>query len=521
MNTLSWKEVDDMFYLPADHFFPRLIPEAVTYKDVSLKTNKSEIAPSKTDTSTTIGNEITLSNPIISSDMDTVTEEDMAIAMALNWWLWLIHSNLPPEKQVKMVAKVKFHVNGIIRNPITVHPAMEIGEILNLKEEKGYRFSTFPVIDEEWKLLWLLSSEMVKDRFKTKKVYEVMKIRENVLTIDEAELWKDPIAVANSFFDENIWINKLLVVNKNDILLWLITVSDIDKIMKESTSMLKPTRDSEHRLRVWATLFIFRKEDGSIDGEKVIHHVDALVDKWVDIVAVSTAHGHTKDVWEMVELIRQAYPELSIIAGNVTSAEWVEFLIQKWANTIKIGQWPGSICTTREVAWVWIPQMTALYVCSKISRHLGWTILADGGITSSWDMVKALTLADGVMCGSLLAGCPESPWEIIEIDGKLYKSYRWMGSKEAMDAWSAARYGHIKKWLKWTPEGISAMKELTWPANEVLRILHWGIQSGLGYLWAENLSQLRFNARYVRMSWAWQTESKPHSVVEVKKVGKN
>ena len=243
-----------------------------------------------------------------------------------------------------------------------------------------------------------------------------------------------------------------------------------------------------------------------------------LVERGVDVVAVSTAHGYSKGVGEAVKLIREAFPKLPIIAGNVTSASAVEYLADAGANIIKVGQGPGSICTTRIVAGVGIPQLTALYVCSRAARKRGVTLLADGGITKSGDIVKALTLAEAVMCGGMFAGCAEAPGEVLEIGGKLYKHYRGMGSAAAMKAGSAARYGHDKSDAarKAAPEGIEALKESCGPLERVLTLLIGGIQSGMGYLGAAHLGQLREAARYSRVSPAGMKEAAPHDVVEVK-----
>jgi IMP dehydrogenase len=246
--------------------------------------------------------------------------------------------------------------------------------------------------------------------------------------------------------------------------------------------------------------------------------VQALVERGVDAVAVSTAHGHTKGVGETVRLVRDLFPDLPIIAGNVTTGSGVEFLSDAGANCVKVGQGPGSICTTRVVAGVGIPQMTALYVASTAARRKGVSILADGGISKSGDIVKALTLADAVICGGLLAGCAEAPGEILEISGKIYKQYRGMGSLAAMQSGSAARYGHAVKdtTRKISAEGVEALKEVAGPADKVLGQLIGGIQSGMGYLGARNLTELRQRARYIRVSPAGQRESGTHDIVELK-----
>jgi IMP dehydrogenase len=244
-----------------------------------------------------------------------------------------------------------------------------------------------------------------------------------------------------------------------------------------------------------------------------------MVEQGLDAIAVSTAHGHTKGVGDATTLIRENFPSLTIIAGNVTSGEGVEFLANAGANAIKVGQGPGSICTTRVVAGVGIPQMTALYTASKSASKNGVSIIADGGISKSGDIVKALTLSDAVICGGLLAGCKEAPGRIIEIEGKFYKQYRGMGSLEAMKQGSASRYGHKKEdvALKSTAEGIEALKEVAGSTKETIETLVGGIRSGLGYLGAKNLSALKENARYIKVSTAGQKESGTHDVIEIKR----
>jgi len=296
-----------------------------------------------------------------------------------------------------------------------------------------------------------------------------------------------------------------------------VTSSDVERITAEAKSLRKPARDSAFRLVVGAALSPVRKPNGELDRDKIIAHIGNLVDEAIDCVAVSTAHGHTAGVGDVVRLIRDAFPDLTIIAGNVTSGAGVDFLAERGANAIKVGQGPGSICTTRIVAGVGIPQLTALYVASRGATARGIKIIADGGITKSGDIVKALTLADAVILGGLLAGCREAPGEIMEINGKVYKQYRGMGSLSAMKAGSAARYGHDKedKTRKLTAEGIEALKEVSGSADDVLGTLIGGVHSGMGYLGARTLPELRAKARYMRVSPAGQKEASPHDVIEV------
>lgn len=510
--------IDDRYYLPADAFFKAQGTTGVTYDDISLATQFSDVLPRDTDLSTHLSDRIRLNVPILSSDMDTVTEGRMAIAMAQNGGMGIIHYNLPLEQQSKEVAKVKHHIHGVIQQPITVQPSESVGDVLEMIERKRYGFRTFPVVDERGFLVGLLSSSIVKDRYRSRKVVDAMTPLADVLTINERSLSRDPIKEADRFFTEHIGIHKLIVVDDQGRLKGLVTASDIEQILQESKLRQKPNRDSQFRLVVAAAVPTLRKPDGSLDRDRVLFHVSSLVKESVDAVAVSTAHGFTEGVGEMVRLIRREFKDLTLIAGNVTSAAGVEFLAKAGADAIKIGQGPGSICTTRIVAGVGIPQVTALHVASRAAKRTGARIIADGGLTKSGDIVKALTLADAVICGSLLAGCPEAPGEILEINGKRYKQYRGMGSHAAMKAGSATRYGHLKtdSTRKVAAEGIEALKEVSHSVNDVLAELVGGVQSGMGYLGARTLRELRSRARYIRVSPAGQREAAPHDVVEIK-----
>jgi IMP dehydrogenase len=509
---------DTDFYLPAERFFPANLPVALTFDDVSLATLYSDILPRDADTGTRLAERLHLSIPVVSSDMDTVTESRMAIAMALNGGLGLIHYNMPAKEQVKEVARVKRHIHGLIQDPITVTPDQLIGDILALVEVKKYGFRTFPVLDAAGKLVGLLPGSAVRERYKARSVAQAMTPRGELLTLNARQLQPDPIKAADAFFTEHVGIHKMLVVDDHDHLRGLVTFSDVDRIMTDSKSRRKPARDADFRLVVGAAIAPVRLPDGTLDRETILAHVGHLVEENIDAVAISTAHGHTAGVGDMVKMIRAAFPTLAIIAGNVTSGAGVDFLAACGADTIKVGQGPGSICTTRIVAGVGIPQLTALYVASRAARARGVRLLADGGITKSGDIVKALTLADGVILGGLLAGCREAPGEIMEINGKLYKQYRGMGSLAAMKAGSAARYGHDKTDAarKLTAEGIEALKEVSGSADDVLANLVGGLQSGMGYLGAKDLPTLREKARYIRVSPAGQKEAAPHDVIEIK-----
>lgn len=506
------------FFPDADTFFRANLPVGLTFDDISLATRYSDILPRDATLSVSLSPSLHLQIPILSSDMDTVTESAMAICMALNGGLGLLHYNMTDEAQIKEVARVKNHIHGFIREPIKVTAEQKIGEVLDLISRKNFGFSTFPVVDETNRLLGLLSGRCVKERYRDYSVREAMTPRAEVFALPESAIRENPIEAADTFFTQHIGINKLLIVDDQDRLCGLFTLSDIERIEDEATRVVKPARDGRFRLMCGAAIASHRKADGSLDANRIVTHVGHLVEEGVDAVAVSTAHGFSSGVGECVRLLRSQFPELTLIAGNVTGADGVAFLAEAGANCIKIGQGPGSICTTRVVAGVGIPQMTALYVASREAAKQGVTILADGGITKSGDIVKALTLADGVICGGLLAGCDEAPGQIIEINGKLYKQYRGMGSREAMKVGSAARYGHDKKdaTAKAAPEGIEALKESVGPLDSVLREVIGGIQSGMGYLGARDLPALRKNARYIQVSPAGHREAAPHDVITVK-----
>jgi len=432
----------------------------------------------------------------------------------------LIHYNMSEKDQLKEVARVKNHVHGLIQEPITMSPEMSIGDVMKKIRDKGYGFHTFPVVDANGIFVGLLLGRVVKDRYSSTKVADAMIRPDEVYSIQEKDLGGDPIGTADRFFDENMGIHKLLVLDDAMHLKGMFTLTDIERIKEEASRDRKPARDSNFRLVCGAAISATRKSDGSLHREKILGHVHELVRLGIDAIAVSTAHGHSVGVGETVKLLRSEFGRsLTIIAGNVTSGGGVEYLADSGADVIKVGQGPGSICTTRIVAGVGIPQLTALYVASRAAAARGVKILADGGLTKSGDIVKALTLADAVICGGLLAGCRESPGHVMEIDGKLYKQYRGMGSLEAMKAGSAARYGHDasdKRFQKAAAEGIEALKEVSGTLDDVLKALAGGVQSGMGYIGAPNLAELKTKARYIRVSPAGMREAAPHDVIEVK-----
>ena len=513
----KFSRIDDQFYQNADAFFRAHSSEGLTYDDVTLATLYSDVLPKDTQLETRLADGLELNIPVVSADMDTVTESRMAIAMALNGGLGLLHYNMVEREQLSEVSRVKNHVHGLIQDPIKVAPDQLIAEVLEMIDKRKFAFGTFPVVDASGVLIGLLPGHVVKPRYARRKVGEALTPRSQVHTIHKKELGNDPIARADRFFSDHPGIHKLLVVDNDDRLHGLFTMSDVERITQEKKAQFKPARDAHFRLLCGAAVSATRNAFGELDRDRILTHVEALVERGVDAIAVSTAHGFSKGVGDTVRLVRDAFKKLPIIAGNVTSAAGVEFLANSGASCVKVGQGPGSICTTRIVAGVGIPQLTALYLCSKAAKERKVSLLADGGITKSGDIVKALTLSHGVLCGGLLAGCPEAPGQIMEIGSKLYKQYRGMGSQAAMKAGSAARYGHTKDSArKVAAEGVEALKEVSGSVDTILTQLIGGIQSGMGYLGAKDLRDLQRKARYIRVSAAGQREASPHDVVEVK-----
>ena len=348
--TNSAEAFDADFYQSADAFFAANRPVGLTFDDVSLATRFSDILPKDADPTTALSEQVVLPIPVLSSDMDTVTESRMAIAMALNGGLGLIHYNMPAREQVKEVARVKRHIHGLIQDPITVKPDQYVGDVLDLIESRNFDFRTFPVVDDAGKLVGLLSGSTVRERYRSKTVAEAMSLRADIHTVHSSSLSSDPIKAADEFFTQHVGIHKMLVVDDSDHLRGLATFSDVERITSEANARRRAARDSDFRLIVGAALSPIRHPDGSLDRDRIIEHVGHLVDEAIDCVAVSVAHGHSAGVGDMVKLVRGAFPDLTIIAGNVTSAAGVEYLADCGANAIKVGQGPGSICTTRIVA---------------------------------------------------------------------------------------------------------------------------------------------------------------------------
>lgn len=475
----------------------RILQEALTFDDVLLVPAYSEVLPREVDLSTQLTRTIRLNLPVVSAAMDTVTEARLAIAIAQEGGIGIIHKSMTVEAQAREVARVKKYESGVVLDPITVSPDATLREVLELTRANG--ISGMPVVQGRQVVGIVTSRDLRFQRALDTPVSAVMTPKERLVTVPE----NTPRETVLDLFHKHR-IEKVLVVGKNGELKGLVTVKDVQK----ATDRPRACKDESGRLRVGAAV-------GT--SPDTLDRVAALVEAGVDAVVVDTSHGHSRGVMQSVERIKARFPQLQVIAGNIVTAEAARDLVRCGADAVKVGIGPGSICTTRIVAGVGIPQLTALYVARTAAKKKNVKLLADGGITKSGDIVKALTLADAVICGGILAGCREAPGEIMEISGKLYKQYRGMGSLAAMKAGSAARYGHDKNDTarKATAEGIEALKEVSGSLDDTIDSLIGGVQSGMGYLGAATLPALREKARYIRVSPAGQKEAAPHDVIEV------
>ncbi|HTY22089.1 MAG TPA: IMP dehydrogenase [Desulfomonilaceae bacterium] len=474
------------------------LQEFLTFDDVLLTPSYSEILPSEVDVSTMLTKEISLNIPLISAAMDTVTRSEMAISLARQGGIGIIHRNLTIKEQAREVDRVKRSESGMIVDPITIGPDAKIADALEIMSR--YHISGVPVTVKGYLKGILTNRDLRFVENLDMKVEDIM-TRENLVTVDEGIGIEESKALLHKHR-----IEKLLVVDKNDRLRGLITIKDIQK----ATTFPNSTKDDFGRLRVGAAVGV---------GPDREERVAALVKKGVDVIVIDTSHGHSKNVMETVRALKSNFHGIQIIAGNVATAEGVEDLVKAGADCVKVGVGPGSICTTRVVAGVGVPQISAIINCAGAAKRLGVPLIADGGIKFSGDITKALAAgADSVMIGSLLAGTDESPGELVLYQGRSYKSYRGMGSLDAMKEGSADRYGQHEGVTenKLVPEGIVGMVPAKGPVANSLNQLIGGIKSGMGYLGAVNLEQLRQRARFMRITQAGLKESHVHGVVITK-----
>jgi len=475
------------------------IPEALTFDDVLLRPAHSEVVPSQVDVRSRLTSSITLNMPIISSAMDTVTEARLAIAMAQAGGMGVIHRNLEPEEQAEEVRKVKRYESGMVVNPITIFPDETLADALALMRYHG--ISGVPVVErgpsgKPAKLCGIVTNRDV--RFADNPLQPVSELMTKKLITVREGVQKDD---ARRLLHQHR-IEKLLVVDEDHRCVGLITVKDIEK----ATLHPHACKDAEGRLRVAAA---------STVGDKGFERALMLIDAGVDCIIVDTAHGHSQMVLDQVMRIKRESNSIQLIAGNVATGEATRALIDAGADAIKVGIGPGSICTTRIVAGVGVPQLTAIFEAAAAARANNIPVIADGGIKFSGDLAKAIAAgADCVMVGSLLAGTEESPGEVFLYQGRSFKTYRGMGSVGAMARGSADRYFQqdIKDTLKLVPEGIEGQVPYKGPVGAVLHQLTGGLRAAMGYCGAHTIPDLQAKAKFVRITGAGLRESHVHDV---------
>ncbi|CUU03804.1 IMP dehydrogenase [Candidatus Kryptobacter tengchongensis] len=477
----------------------KIIGYAYTFDDVLLVPAKSSVLPREVDVSTKLTKNIKLNIPLVSAAMDTVTESEMAIAIAREGGIGIIHKNMTIERQANEVDKVKRSESGMILNPITLTPDRKVREALELMSH--YKISGIPVVDSNGKLVGILTNRDL--RFEPDLDAEISKYMTN------SNLITAPVGTTLEEAEKILQkhkIEKLPVVDKNGYLRGLITFKDIQKKKKYPNAC----KDELGRLRVGAAVGI---------RSDTIERVEELKKAGVDVIVIDTAHGHSKGVIEMLKKIKKKFPELDVIAGNVATGEATIDLIKAGADAVKVGIGPGSICTTRVVTGVGVPQITAIMNCAEVAMKYKVPIIADGGIKQTGDIAKAIAAgADSVMIGALFAGTEESPGEKVLYEGRSYKVYRGMGSIEAMKAGSSDRYfqdveDDIKKLV---PEGIEGRVPYKGHLSDVVYQMVGGLKSAMGYCGARNIEEMKTKTKFILMTNAGLRESHPHDVIITK-----
>jgi len=472
----------------------KFVKEGLTFDDVLLVPARSDILPREVSVKTVLSESLQLNIPLISAGMDTVTEADMAIAMARQGGLGIIHKNMSIEQQAEQVDKVKRSESGVISDPFFLTPEHQVYDAEHLMGK--YRISGVPVVNnlDERKLVGIITNRdmrFIQDY--SIKISDVM-TKEQLITAPVGTTLEEAEKILQKYK-----IEKLPLVDNNGVLQGLITIKDIEKVIEFPNS----AKDKQGRLLVGAAV--------GVTADAMLR-IDALVKASVDAIVLDTAHGHSHGVIEKVKEVRAKYPSLNIIAGNVATAEATKALIEAGANVVKVGIGPGSICTTRVVAGVGVPQLTAVYDCATEARKHGIPVIADGGVKYSGDMVKALAAgAHVVMLGSMFAGVAESPGETEIYQGRQFKVYRGMGSVGAMEKGSKDRYFQEGN-KKLVPEGIEGRVPYKGPLADTVHQLVGGLRAGMGYCGAQDLEFLRENAQFIRMSGAGLRESHPHHV---------
>lgn len=472
----------------------KIIFEALTFDDVLLVPAYSRVLPREVDITTHLTRNIKLNTPVVSAAMDTVTEATLAIAIAREGGIGVVHKNMSIEDQARHVKTVKRAENGMIYDPITIRPEATVLDALNLMKE--YKIGGIPVVDAQHKLVGIVTNRDLRFEHEMgRRISEVM-THENIITTGQ----QTDLEMAADIL-QNYKIEKLPVVDENNRLIGLITYKDITKAKDRPNAC----KDAMGRLRVAAAV-------GT--AADTFERMDALVKADVDAIIIDTAHGHSRNVIETLKKAKATYTNLEIIVGNIATEEAAIDLLKAGADGVKVGIGPGSICTTRVIAGVGVPQLSAVYNVASALKGTGLPIIADGGIRYSGDIVKAIAAgANSVMAGSLFAGVEESPGETIIYNGRKYKSYRGMGSIEAMQRGSSDRYfqdgeDDIKKLV---PEGIVAQVPFKGSLSEVIYQMIGGLRAGMGYCGAANIAEL-MNAKFVRVTSSGVAESHPHDV---------
>ncbi len=475
------------------------LPEALTFDDVLLLPARSEVLPGQVDITTQLTRNIRLNIPLVSAAMDTVTESRLAIAMAQQGGVGIVHKNLPIERQAEEVDKVKRSESGMIVDPITIAPDRRIAEALELMSK--YKISGVPVTDRGGRLLGILTNRDLRFETRTDLQVSAVMTKDNLVTVPVGTTLEDAKTILHKHK-----IEKLLVVDRDYHLKGLITVKDIQKMIKYPHAC----KDALGRLRVGAALGV---------GPDTLDRARALLDARVDVLVVDTAHGHSAGVIETVKRLKSSFPDVDLVAGNVATDQATEELARLGVDAIKVGMGPGSICTTRVVAGVGVPQITAIGQCARAARKHGVPLIADGGIKYSGDITKALAAgASSVMVGSLFAGTEESPGETILYQGRTFKAYRGMGSLSAMRKGSADRYFQESEAGddKLVPEGIEGMVPYKGSLQALVPQMVGGLRAGMGYCGARDIETLKREARFIRITGAGLKESHAHDVVITK-----
>ena len=471
--------------------------EGLTYDDVSLVLRYADFLPDSTDLSTRLTSRIRINIPFLSAAMDTVTEAPMAIAMAMIGGIGVIHKNLTIEQQADQVSHVKHHLNGLIHSPVAFHAGQTLDEILAVREEKRYKFSGFPILDDAGRVVGVLTSKDIDYAEDTSvKVEDVM--TKDPITAPQGTTLQEAYKIMRSARK-----GKLPLVDGDGKLVGLYSFTDVRDLIEQNLPMAN--RDSQYRLRVAA----------AISGGKDYERAQALAAAGADVLVVDSAHGHTRGILDMVSWLAKNLPDVDIIAGNVATGEGAAALRDAGAHAVKVGIGPGSICTTRVVCGVGVPQVTAVYEAAKALQG-SVPVIADGGIRYSGDVPKAIVAgAETVMLGSILAGTEESPGEKIIQDGRQYVVYRGMGSLAAMQAFegSRKRYGQGHRKMKdLVPEGIEGIIPYAGTVQKVMTQFCGGLRSSLGYNGARSVEELHDTGRFVRVSVAGVKEAHPHDI---------